>query len=207
MYRWQIASTIAEHGVVGIVRATDSQSARQRAAACLHAGLEVLEVSLTTPGATTVLRELRDEYPNALLGAGTVLDATSARLAVDAGARFLVAPSLHEEVISTGHRYGAAVLPGVDTPSELVRALESGADAIKLFPASRWTPESMRDVLAALPQAPLVPTGGVSVDRAPDWIANGAVAVGMGSGLSEGDQAEATERISGLLRGIRQARG
>ncbi|MGJ7908745.1 bifunctional 4-hydroxy-2-oxoglutarate aldolase/2-dehydro-3-deoxy-phosphogluconate aldolase [Actinopolyspora sp. H202] len=206
MYRWQTASTIAEHGVVGIVRAADSQSARQRAADCLNAGLEVLEISLTTPGATTVLRELRDEYPNALLGAGTVLDATSARLAVDAGARFLVSPSLHEEVISTGHRYGAAVLPGVDTPSELVRALEAGADAIKLFPASRWTPESMRDVLAALPQAPLVPTGGVSVDRAPDWIANGAVAVGMGSALSEGDQAEATERISELLRRIREAR-
>ncbi|SFE29263.1 2-dehydro-3-deoxyphosphogluconate aldolase / (4S)-4-hydroxy-2-oxoglutarate aldolase [Actinopolyspora alba] len=207
MYRWQVSSTIAEHGVVGIVRAADARSARRRATACLNAGLEVLEVSLTTSGATTVLRELRDEYPNALLGAGTVLDATSARLAVDAGARFLVSPSLHDEVISTGHRYGAAVLPGVDTPSELVRALEAGADAIKLFPASRWTPESMRDVLAALPQAPLVPTGGVSVDRAPDWIANGAVAVGMGSALSEGDQAEATERISGLLGRIRQARG
>ncbi|ASU77526.1 2-dehydro-3-deoxyphosphogluconate aldolase [Actinopolyspora erythraea] len=206
MYRWQVSSTIAEHGVVGIVRAADAERARQRAESCLNAGLGVLEVSLTTPDALEVLRGLRDAHQHALLGAGTVLDAASARLAVDAGARFLVSPSLHEEVISTGHRYGAAVLPGVETPSELVRALEAGADAIKLFPASRWTPESMRDVLGALPQAPLVPTGGISVDRAPDWIAAGAVAVGMGSALSEGGPAEAAERISGLLRRIRQVR-
>ncbi|NHD19093.1 MULTISPECIES: bifunctional 4-hydroxy-2-oxoglutarate aldolase/2-dehydro-3-deoxy-phosphogluconate aldolase [unclassified Actinopolyspora] len=207
MYRWQAMNVIAEHGVVGIIRAETAQQAGLRARTCLDAGLSVLEISLTTPNAPELIKELRREYPSALLGAGTVLDAAAAWTAVEAGAGFLVSPSLHEEVVSTGHRYGAAVIPGTDTPGEIVQALSAGADAIKLFPASRWTPESMRDVLAALPQAPLVPTGGVSLDNAPDWIAAGAVAVGMGSALSRGSTDEATERISDLRTRIRAARG
>ncbi|NYH79302.1 2-dehydro-3-deoxyphosphogluconate aldolase/(4S)-4-hydroxy-2-oxoglutarate aldolase [Actinopolyspora biskrensis] len=207
MYRWQAMNVIAEHGVVGIIRAETAQQAGLRARTCLDSGLSVLEISLTTPDAPELIKELRREYPSALLGAGTVLDAASAWTAIAAGAGFLVSPSLHEDVVSTGHRYGAAVIPGTDTPGEIVRALSAGADAIKLFPASRWTPESMRDVLAALPQAPLVPTGGVSLENAPDWIAAGAVAVGMGSALSRGSTDEATARISDLRTRIRTARG
>ncbi|PRW64277.1 bifunctional 4-hydroxy-2-oxoglutarate aldolase/2-dehydro-3-deoxy-phosphogluconate aldolase [Actinopolyspora mortivallis] len=206
MYRWQIMSAVAEHGVVAIVRADTAERATDRARHCLEAGLSVLEVSLTTPDATEVVRTLRREHPDALVGAGTVLDAESAHAAVSAGAGFLVAPSLDEEVVRTGHRYGAAVVPGADTPTEIVRALSAGADAVKLFPARAWTPRLVRDVLEPLPQAPVIPTGGITVDDAPEWVAAGAVAVGMGSGLSAGTVEEVSERVTTLRERIRAAR-
>lgn len=206
MYRWQVTQRIAEHGIVGIVRGDTAEQARHKSENCLRAGVEVLEVSLTTPDALAVVGTLATEHPDVLIGAGTVLDAPSARQAILAGARFLVAPSLNREVIATGHRHGAAVLPGADSPTEVVSALEAGADAVKLFPASRWSPSSMGDMLAAIPQAPMVPTGGISVEQVPEWISAGAVAVGMGSALSKGDADEASTRIAQLLAGIRSAR-
>ena len=119
-------------------------------------------------------------------------------MAVDAGARFLVSPSLDEEVIRTGHRYGIPVFPGVSTPTEMVRGLELGADALKLFPASAHDPSWLTEVLAPLPQVPLLPTGGVTVDSAPEWIAAGAVAVGIGR-PSDGDRDTVAKRAADLL--------
>lgn len=122
-----------------------------------------------------------------------------------AGARYLVSPSLDADVIRTGHRYGVPVFPGVSTPTEMVRALELGADAVKLFPASSYAPSWLRDIRAALPQVPLLPTGGVTVDSAPEWIAAGAVAVGMGSALSEGDRDTVAKRAAELLTRLAEA--
>jgi 2-dehydro-3-deoxyphosphogluconate aldolase/(4S)-4-hydroxy-2-oxoglutarate aldolase len=134
-----------------------------------------------------------------------VLDAPAARDAVEAGACFLVSPSLNAEVIRTGHRYGVPVFPGVTTPSEMVRALEEGADALKLFPVSGLSPAWLSDVRAALPRAPVIPTGGVSIDNAPDWIAAGAVACGMGSALTAGGAEVAGERVTALLKRLDEA--
>ncbi|MFI6500256.1 bifunctional 4-hydroxy-2-oxoglutarate aldolase/2-dehydro-3-deoxy-phosphogluconate aldolase [Nonomuraea typhae] len=187
MYRWQIMNRIADRRIIGIVRAQDAAAAVRAALVTVDAGLDVVEVSLTTPGALEAVAEIVRARPRAVVGAGTVLDETSARLAALAGARFLVAPSLNTGVISTAHRYGLAALPGAATATEIVAALEAGADAVKLFPAVASSPVVVRGLLQALPQAPLVPTGGITAESAPEWIAAGAVACGVGGAITSGD--------------------
>nr|WP_241266148.1 bifunctional 4-hydroxy-2-oxoglutarate aldolase/2-dehydro-3-deoxy-phosphogluconate aldolase [Streptomyces boncukensis] len=195
-----------EQRVLAIVRGDNYETATATADTLLAAGITGLEISLTTPFALEAITTLRRETgDDSVIGAGTVLDGASARMAVDAGARFLVSPSLDADVIRTGHRYGVPVFPGVASPTEMVRALELGADALKLFPASAYTPGWLRDVRSALPQAPVLPTGGVTVARAPEWIAAGAVACGMGSALAEGDREAVTKRVTELLQKLEDA--
>lgn len=206
MYRWEITRVALEQRVVAIVRGKSYDEAAATADTLLAAGISSLEISLTTPFALEVVSTLRREVrEDAVIGAGTVLDAASARAAVDAGARYLVAPNLSAEVIAAGHRYGVPVFAGVSTPTEIVRGLELGADVLKIFPAAEHEPSWIKDVRAALPQAPLMPTGGVTLADAPDWIAAGAVAVGMGSALSAGDREEAAKRAADLLARLAKA--
>ncbi|GLY51121.1 bifunctional 4-hydroxy-2-oxoglutarate aldolase/2-dehydro-3-deoxy-phosphogluconate aldolase [Lentzea sp. NBRC 102530] len=181
-YRYEITQAVVRQGVIAIIRTADTSSAVQAAVPLLDAGLTSLELPLTNPGALDAIRQLRTDYPEATIGAGSVLDEASAVAAVRAGAQFLVAPNLDAAVIRAGHRYGAAVLPGAGSVSEVVQALEAGADAVKVFPAP--TPQWVRDVLAVLPYAPLVPTGGVAPADVPGWLAAGAVACGVGSALA-----------------------
>lgn len=207
MYRWEITRAALAQRVFAIVRSESYDQAAAVADTLLSAGLTTLEISLTTPFAleavTTLVREVGED---AIIGAGAVLDATSARMAVDAGARFLSSPSLDTGVVRTGHRYGIPVFPGVATPTEMVRAMELGADALKLFPASGYAPGWITDVGADLPQAALLPAGGITVDTAPDWIAAGAVACGMGAELTEGDRDTVTKRVTELLARLADAR-
>ena len=198
-YRFEVTARIAARRVIAIVRAGDPDVAVAAGDALVEAGIDVLEVALTTPDGLDAIRTLARRHPDALVGAGTVLDAASARLATLAGARFLVAPSLSLDVIAAGHRYGAAVLPGVRTPTEIVAALEAGADLLKLFPADDLGPDHLRALRAPLPQAPLVPTGGIDQDNARAWLDAGAVALGVGSWLTR-DPARAGERAAALLR-------
>ncbi|GAA2688954.1 bifunctional 4-hydroxy-2-oxoglutarate aldolase/2-dehydro-3-deoxy-phosphogluconate aldolase [Streptomyces aculeolatus] len=200
MYRWEITRAALEQRVVAIVRSDTYDGAAATADSLLSAGISSLEISLTTPFALELVSSLRREVgAEAVIGAGTVLDAASARLAVDAGARYLVAPNLDAGVVATAHRYGVPVFAGVATPTEAVRALELGVDVLKLFPASAHEPGWVKDVRAALPQAAVLPTGGISIADAPDWIAAGAVGVGMGSALSGGDREEVAKRAADLL--------
>ncbi|HEX4812928.1 MAG TPA: bifunctional 4-hydroxy-2-oxoglutarate aldolase/2-dehydro-3-deoxy-phosphogluconate aldolase [Nonomuraea sp.] len=199
MYRWEIVRAVTEQRVFGIVRTAGADAAVAAAEAVLEAGLRAVEVALTTRRALDAVARLAGARPEALVGAGTVLDAAAARAAVEAGARFLVSPSLHPDVIRAGHRYGVPVFPGAATPTEIVRALEEGADAVKIFPAAAASPSWLRDVRAALPQLPAIPTGGVTIDDAPEWIAAGAVACGMGSALTSGGAEAAGRRVTTLL--------
>ncbi|SES16344.1 2-dehydro-3-deoxyphosphogluconate aldolase / (4S)-4-hydroxy-2-oxoglutarate aldolase [Lentzea xinjiangensis] len=193
-YRYEITRAVVRQGIIAIVRTADASSAVGAAVPLLEAGLTALELPLTNPGALDAIRELRSRHPAAVIGAGSVLDEASAVAAVRAGAQFLVAPNLEAAVIRAGHRYGAAVLPGAGTVSEVVRALEAGADAVKVFPAP--APRWVRDVLAVLPHAPLVPTGGVAPADVPAWLEAGAVACGVGSALSR----TPIEELKALLR-------
>ncbi|MFF3763353.1 bifunctional 4-hydroxy-2-oxoglutarate aldolase/2-dehydro-3-deoxy-phosphogluconate aldolase [Streptomyces sp. NPDC001922] len=206
MYRWEITRAALAQRVFAIVRTESYDQAAATADTLISGGISSLEISLNTPFAlevvTTLTREVGDD---ALIGAGTVLDAQTARMAIDAGARFLVSPGLDEEVIRTGHRYGIPVFPGVTGPSEMMRALELGADALNVFPASAHDPRWLRDVRAELPQAPLLPSGGVSVESAPEWIAAGAAACGLGSALSEGDRTAVAKRAADLLARLADA--
>ncbi|MFD4637629.1 bifunctional 4-hydroxy-2-oxoglutarate aldolase/2-dehydro-3-deoxy-phosphogluconate aldolase [Lentzea sp. NPDC058436] len=193
-YRYEITQAVVRQGIIAIVRTASADSAVQAAVPLLDAGVTSLELPLTNPGALEAIRHLRAHYPAATIGAGSVLDEASAVAAVRAGAQFLVAPNLQESVIRAGHRYGAAVLPGTGSVSEVVQALEAGADAVKVFPAP--TPQWVKDVLAVLPYAPLVPTGGVAPADVPAWLEAGAVACGVGSALSR----TPIEEIRALIR-------
>lgn len=206
MYRFEAVQAITAQRVFGIVRAADEQRAVAAARASLGAGLRAVEVTLTGTGALSAIRRLAADAPEgSVIGAGTVLDEASARLAVEAGARFLVSPNLRADVIRTGHRYGVPVFPGVATPTEVAQALELGADAVKLFPAAAYQPRWIADVRAALPQAPIIPTGGVTVGNAAEWIAAGALACGIGSALTSGGPDEAASRVKALLENLATA--
>ncbi|MFD5825111.1 bifunctional 4-hydroxy-2-oxoglutarate aldolase/2-dehydro-3-deoxy-phosphogluconate aldolase [Lentzea sp. NPDC060358] len=193
-YRYEIIRAVVRQGVIAIIRTADTASAVEAAVPLLTAGLTSLELPLTNPGALDAIRRLRADHPHAVIGAGSVLDEASAVAAVRAGAQFLVAPNLNTSVIRAGHRHGAAVLPGAGSVSEVVQALEAGADAVKVFPAP--TPRWVRDVLAVLPHAPLVPTGGVAPADVPAWLEAGAVACGVGSALAR----TPVEEVTALLR-------
>ena len=182
MYRYEITQAVVRQGIIAIIRTHDADSAIKAAVPLLDAGLTSLELPLTNPQALQAIGHLRQSYPDATIGAGSVLDEASAVAAIRAGAQFLVAPNLEVAVIRAGHRYGAAVLPGAATVTEIVQAMEAGADAVKVFPAP--TPQWLRDVRAVLPHAPLVPTGGVAPADVPAWLEAGAVACGVGSALA-----------------------
>jgi 2-dehydro-3-deoxyphosphogluconate aldolase / (4S)-4-hydroxy-2-oxoglutarate aldolase len=202
VYRWEACAQIASAQVVGVLRAESAQQAMAVGEALARAGLRVIEVTMTTPDSLAAVRALSEPGDGRLVGAGTVLDGPSACAAIDAGARFLVSPSLVPEVIATGHRYGVPVLPGAQTPTEIQQALEAGGDMVKVFPASHLGPGFVTAVRAALPQAPLVPTGGISAADAADWLRAGAVAVGVGGRLTAGGPERAGERAAELLAAI-----
>jgi 2-dehydro-3-deoxyphosphogluconate aldolase/(4S)-4-hydroxy-2-oxoglutarate aldolase len=189
--RESVGAAVREQRVVAIVREQSGSAALERGAALVEAGVRVVEISLTTPDALGAITELVGAAGDrAVVGAGTVLDTDDAERAIAAGARFLVAPTLSVPVIELAVAADIAVVPGAATPTEMLTAHRAGADFVKIFPASVWTPRAVKDLLAALPQLRLLPTGGVALDTAPDWIRAGAAAVGMGSALSTGNLAE-----------------
>jgi 2-dehydro-3-deoxyphosphogluconate aldolase/(4S)-4-hydroxy-2-oxoglutarate aldolase len=198
--------TMLTQRLIAVIRTSGPELAITAGRALFAAGLRAVEVALTTPGALDAIGVLAKERPKGCwVGAGTVLDVAMASDSEAAGATFLVAPNLNPAVISRGHAGGLAVIPGVLTPTEMVHAHQVGADLIKVFPAAAWTPSALKDVLAPLPHLPLVPTGGVRIDRAADWINAGAVAVGVGRELTMGDSAEVSPRARRLLAALKAA--
>ena len=213
MFKHEVLGRIKGTGVVAIVR-LDSADALERVADAIQAGgVDVIEFTMTTPGALGILELAARKFGGrVVLGAGTVLDPESARAAILAGAQFIVSPSLKRETIELCHRYGVVAVPGVLSPTEIVTALEWGADLIKVFPASLGGPEYIKAVRAPLPQAPLVPTGGVELENAANYIRAGAVAVAVGSSLvnkklvGAGDFARMTELARRLVQEVQAAR-
>jgi len=169
-------------GVIAVVRLPAGADFRALAGALAAGGVSVVEITLTTPGALAAIRELGDA-PGSVVGAGTVLDERSAREVIAAGARFVVSPTLDPAVMRCCREQDVPCVPGALTPRELLEASRAGASSIKLFPASLVGPRYIREVLAPLPFLRLVPSGGVSLDNAPDWIRAGAVAVSVGGAL------------------------
>jgi 2-dehydro-3-deoxyphosphogluconate aldolase/(4S)-4-hydroxy-2-oxoglutarate aldolase len=180
----QICDRLITGGVVAIVRLDSGEGLDRVAEALIKGGVTALEFTFTTPGALPALEAAAAHYGDKLLvGAGTVLDAETARTAILAGAEFIVAPTTDLPTIGLCRRYGKVCLPGAYTPTEMLRAYEAGADLIKLFPATTVGPRYIKDVLAPLPMLRIVPTGGISAENAGDYIRAGAVAVAMGSSL------------------------
>jgi 2-dehydro-3-deoxyphosphogluconate aldolase / (4S)-4-hydroxy-2-oxoglutarate aldolase len=182
--RAAVTAQIEALGVVAVIRLKDPATLRAVVDAMAAGGVRALEVTMTVPGAIDLIRELAPTLPGEfLLGAGTVTDAATARAVIDAGASFVVGPVFRPEVVATCHERDIAAMPGCFSPTEILAAHECGADIVKVFPATALGPQFIRDVLAPLPQVKLMPTGGVTLDNAGDWIRAGAVAVGLGSAL------------------------
>lgn len=200
-----VLDAIRAQGVVAIVRAADAGTAARSVAALVTAGLRVVEVSLVTPGAFEVIRSAVDAAPEGVhIGVGTAVTADEVRLAAAAGAGFVVSPVLRESVLKASLDAGLDTLPGVATPTEALQALEWGTTLVKLFPASLWSPSILREVLTALPALQSVPTGGVTIEAAPEWIRAGAVALGIGGTLTRAEDPAGIARA--LLDAISSAR-
>jgi 2-dehydro-3-deoxyphosphogluconate aldolase / (4S)-4-hydroxy-2-oxoglutarate aldolase len=182
--RAQIAQQIEQVGVVAVIRLRDPGKLHAVVDALAEGGVRVLEVTMTVPGAIELIRQLAPSLPQGfLLGAGTVTDAETARAVIDAGATFLVGPVFRPAVIAVCHERDVPAIPGCFSPTEILDAHEAGADIVKVFPATMLGPQFIKDVRAPMPQLKLMPTGGVTLDNAGDWIRAGAVAVGVGSAL------------------------
>ena len=212
MAKPEILERLRDSGALGIIRVQTAQDLVQIAKALHAGGLSCLEITMTTPGALRAIEEAREELPDVLMGAGTVLDAATARQAILAGAQFLVTPTVELDVIETAHRYGVPVIPGAMTPTEILTCWEAGADMVKVFPASVLGPGFIKAVHGPLPQIPLVPTGGITADNAGEFIRAGAVMVCAGSWLvdkkavAEGRYEVLTENARRLVEAVRKAR-
>ena len=177
---------LLEHKIVAVIRADRGDTLADVAEALVAGGVEVMEVTFTVPKAHQVLEKVADRLGDRiLLGAGTVLDAETARIAMLSGAEFIVSPSTHLDVIQTCQRYDKLVMPGALTPTEVVHAWQAGADLIKVFPSDLGGPSYLKALKAPLPQIRLLPTGGVNLDTAADFLRCGASALGIGGSLVE----------------------
>ena len=182
--REAITAAIEHAGIVAVIRMKEAARLRSVVDAIAAGGVRVLEVTMTVPGAVELIAELAPSLPDGfLLGAGTVTDSATASRVIDAGARFVVGPVFRRDVIATCHDRGVPVMPGCFTPTEILDAWESGADIVKVFPATALGPGFFKDVRGPMPQVKMMPTGGVTIDNAADWIRAGAVAVGVGTAL------------------------
>jgi 2-dehydro-3-deoxyphosphogluconate aldolase/(4S)-4-hydroxy-2-oxoglutarate aldolase len=179
--RSDVVGRIVARRVVAILRCAEPERV---GTAVIERGVDVVEVPLGVPGALAAISSLSTSHPSALVGAGTVMSASDASAALDAGARFLLSPVLRPEVVEAAHAAGAAAVPGAFTPTEIDACMRAGADLVKLFPADRLTPADLRVLSAALPGAKLLPTGGISAANAAAWLDAGAVAVGVGGALT-----------------------
>jgi 2-dehydro-3-deoxyphosphogluconate aldolase/(4S)-4-hydroxy-2-oxoglutarate aldolase len=205
---------LLQSGVIAVVRLSEAVRLGPAARALAAGGVGAVEVTLTTPGAIDAIADLASDkgLAGCVIGAGTVLDESAARYVIDAGARFVVSPALNPAVIRACRDREVPCMPGALTPTELLEAWRAGAPVVKLFPASAVGPGYIRDVLAPLPFLRLVPSGGVSLENAGDWIRAGAAAVSVGSALASAalltdeSTAELTARARSFVERVAQAR-
>lgn len=214
MEKSQVLDRIRSIGIIPVVRASSGEEALQAVEAIKAGGLPVLEITMTVPGAVRIIETIAKRFGDeVLVGAGTVLDADTARECVGAGAQFVVSPALNLETIAFCRQAGCAVMPGALTPTEIVQAWSAGADFVKVFPCGAMGGASyIKSLRAPLPQIELVPTGGVSLSTAASFIEAGAAAIGVGADLVDlkairsGDSEKVTEMTRAYLEAVRTAR-
>ena len=213
MEKRQVVERVRELGLVPVIRAQSPDEASRAIEAIRAGGIDVIEITMTVPGAIPLITEIAQRFKDAIVGAGTVLDADTARACILAGARFVVSPALDLGTIECCRRYGVAVLPGALTPTEVLKAWQAGADIVKVFPAGALGGASyIKALKAPFPQIDLIPTGGVSVDTAPAFIQAGAIALGVGAdlvdleALREGKAAAITEKAQRYVEVVKAAR-
>jgi 2-dehydro-3-deoxyphosphogluconate aldolase / (4S)-4-hydroxy-2-oxoglutarate aldolase len=185
--KFEIINKICENGLVSVIRAETMEKALNLADACAKAGISSVEVTFTVAGAENVIKELcsRKYENNILIGAGTVLDPETAKVAILAGAKYIISPAFNIETAKLCNRYQVPYMPGAMTIKEVIECMEAGADIVKIFPAELFGPTIIKAIKGPLPQAKLMPTGGISVENVDQWIKAGSCAVGVGGNLTK----------------------
>jgi len=208
-----LADKIIFNKIVAVIRMSDSEKLLKVAEAIHKGGIDAIEITMTTPNALKVIEILSKKMSDIIqVGVGSVLNAETARLAINAGAEFVVSPVYKTEIVTLTHQYNKAVIPGAFTPTEILTAHEAGADFVKVFPADILGMDFIRAIKAPIPNLKLIPTGGVNLDNAGDWIKAGACAVGIGSALldqkaiSENNFGKLTENALRICQSINQVR-
>jgi len=204
---------LCARGVIAVVRARSSDQLIDVAKALLTGGVDCIEITMTTPDALQVIADCRKAIGDgAMVGAGSVLDPQTCRKALGAGAQFVVSPVFNPLTVQAAHRADVPAVPGALTPTEILIATDAGADLVKVFPGGRFGPSYIRDLLAPMPHLRLTPTGGVDLETAGEWIAAGAVTLGVGSALvtrqalAEGNLAEIQRLAGEFVRIVAEAR-
>ncbi len=213
MDKEKVLTKLTDAGLVAVVRANSADEAIRISDACLEGGCPSIELTFTVPGAHKVIEELAKRYSKGemLLGAGTVLDSETARIAILSGANYVVSPGFNLEAAKLCNRYRIPYMPGCMTITEVLTAMEAGADIVKIFPADLFGSKIIKDIKGPLPHAKMMPTGGVEVSNVHEWIKAGAVAVGAGSSLTAGaktgDYTKITATAKKFIAKIKEARG
>lgn len=210
MDKLQVIETVKKIGVVAVIRGNTPDEAVQISEACIAGGVTAIEVAFTTPRAHEAILTLSEKYKDnaqVVIGAGTVLDAETARMAILNGAAFVVSPAFDEATIKLCNRYRVACMPGTTTIQGVIQALELGADIVKVFPGEVVGSKFIKAVKGPLPQAQMMPTGGVSIDNVAEWFKAGAVAVGAGGALTGGGKSltEITETAKKFVVAVAEA--
>lgn len=191
---------LMELSLVAVVRGNSKEEGIEIAKACLKGGMNIIEVTFTTPKAEKVIQDLKVEFKEKMIvGAGTVLDSETARIAILNGAEFIVGPNFNLEVAKLCNRYQIPYMAGCMTINEIIQAMEAGTDIVKLFPGSAFGPNIIKDIKAPIPEVAIMPTGGVSLENMEQWIKNGCIAVGIGSALTkdvENGEFEKTTKVA-----------
>ena len=211
MDKLQVIETVKKIGVVAVIRVNTPEEAVQISEACIAGGVTAIEVAFTTPRAHEAILTLSEKYKDnaaVVIGVGTVLDAETARMAILNGAAFVVSPAFDEATIKLCNRYRVACMPGTTTIQGVIQALELGADIVKVFPGEVVGSKFIKALKGPLPQAHMMPTGGVSIDNVGEWFKAGAVAVGAGGALTGGGKtlAEITETAKKFVEAVAAAR-
>lgn len=207
-----VLTKICDSGVVAVVRAENGEKAKRIADACLEGGVPAIELTFTVPMAHKVIEELAKEYSGGemILGAGTVMDSETARIAILSGAQYIVSPYFNAETVRLCNRYRVPCMPGAMTIKEVIEAMESGADIVKVFPGEAFGPKILKAIKGPVPQAKMMPTGGVDLSNVGEWIKAGAVAVGAGGSLTKGaktgDYKAITETAKEFIAKVKEAR-
>ncbi|HTG68546.1 MAG TPA: bifunctional 2-keto-4-hydroxyglutarate aldolase/2-keto-3-deoxy-6-phosphogluconate aldolase [Candidatus Udaeobacter sp.] len=221
MKKLKVLQQLTEAGVVAVLRADSPEEVVEMSRRAIKGGIKAIEITMTVPFALRAIEQLSKEYSSsvspdadnfAIIGVGTVLDPETARAAILAGAEYVVSPALNPDTIKLCNRYAIPILPGTMTIHEIQSALELGVDIVKLFPGNLYSPSVIPSIKGPLPQANVMPTGGVSLDNLKDWIKAGAVAVGIGSDLTKdavktGDFSLIEKKAAAYIAAYREAKG
>ncbi len=205
MKRHETLVKMLDDKLLGIIRTNSFDDALKIADACIEGGIEIIEVTFTYSRAHDIIRELSKKYKetDVMLGAGTILDAETARIALLNGAEFIISPSLNEDVIKLCNRYNKLSIPGVMTVTEIKKALELGVELVKVFPAATLGVDFIRSIKAPIPQVMIMPTGGISLENATCWLEAGSSVLGIGGNLTNVAENGDFEKITEIARKFR----